>query len=668
MLRATVDRPLRPPRLAMVLAWLGAVWRGSRAWSVLCAILTICLLLCIWIYTAIRLDDEVQQALDRARIENHDVATILGAHLDDALGAAPELPPDLSFFLRPYRDISSKARDRIEIINHQGVLLAAMENGVPTMAPKSHAPHAMPPLLEQRLVARHGLLVRVSQDQALVLAALAGVRRRHLTQAGLLSLALLSLGGAILLAARRRLQWQRRQAEGEQITLSLQLAQEKSRADQLAAHDALTGVASRRRFYESAGGKLLHARRSRNHYALLYLDIDRFKQVNERLGYLAGDALLQAAAQRLQQVLREYDVLARLGGDEFVVLLSEVASEERVAAIASAVLAALRQPFTAIAGHEIAATASIGIALYPRDGQSVDALLSSADSALSAAKAGGRDGFRFHDMALNLSSARSLELQGRFGTAMRDNEFCFHYQGKFDTAQLRIVGLEALLRWDHPQHGLIFPNEFIGLAEETDAIVALGNWSIDVVCRQLAQWRQAGLPLSPVAINISAKQLRDPLLPETVMRALARHAIAPGLLELEVTESCFIDDISQAKNVLRRLRALGLTISLDDYGTGYSGLSHIKMLPIHTLKIDRSFIRDIAIDRNDAMIVASTIALARGLGLQVVAEGVESDEQLAHLRRLGCQQVQGFYLHRPAPAAAVAALLAEGRPALADAM
>lgn len=665
-MRATVDEASGLSRLA--LAWLGAVWRGSRAWSVLCALLATCLLMSIWIYTAIRLDDETQQALDRARIGNHDVATILGAQLDDALDAAPELPPDLSFFLRPYRDISSKARDRIEISSRQGELLAAMENGVPTMAPQGSDVSRMPPLLEHRLIVRHGLLVRVSQDQTLVLATLAGMRRRHLTQAGLLSLALLALGGAILLAARRRLQWQRRQSEGEQITLSLQLAQEKSRADQLAAHDALTGVASRRRFYESAGGKLLHARRSRNHYALLYLDIDRFRQVNERLGYLAGDALLHALAQRLQQVLREYDVLARLGGDEFVVLLSEVASEERVAAIAAAVLAALRQPFTSIAGHEITATASIGIALYPRDGQSVDALLSSADSALSAAKTGGRDGFRFHDMALNLSSARSLELQGRFAAAMRDDEFCFHYQGKFDTAQLHIAGLEALLRWDHPHHGLIFPNEFIGLAEESDAIVALGNWSINAVCRQLSQWRQAGLPLSPVAINISAKQLRDPQLPETVKRALERYAITPGLLELEVTESCFIDDISQAKNVLRRLRALGLTISLDDYGTGYSGLSHIKMLPIHTLKIDRSFIRDIAIDRNDAMIVASTIALARGLGLQVVAEGVESGEQLAHLRRLGCQQVQGFYLHRPAPPAAITTLLAEGRPALAYAM
>ena len=450
---------------------------------------------------------------------------------------------------------------------------------------------------------------------------------------------------------------QRRQAEGAHITLSLQLAREKQRADQLAACDALTGVASRRRFYDSAGAKLLQARHSRNHYALLLVDMDRFKHVNERLGHLAGDALLQEAAGRLRRVLRDGDLLARFGGDEFVLLLCEVGSEERLAAVAGSALAALRQPFSVPDGAAISATASIGIALYPRDGQSVDALLASAGSAMDNAKA-TRDSYRFHDMALNLSSARSLELQGRFELAMRDDEFCLHYQGKFDTARRHIVGLEALLRWDHPQHGLIFPNEFIGLAEETQAILALGNWSIAAACRQLAQWRMAGLALVPVAINISARQLRDPQLLATVTRCLDRYGLAPGLLELEVTESCFIDDISQAKDVLVRLRALGVAISLDDYGTGYSGLSHIKMLPIHTLKIDRSFIRDIAIDRNDAMIVASTIALARGLGLQVVAEGVESGEQLERLRRLGCQQVQGFYLHRPAPAASIGALLA----------
>ena len=265
-----------------------------------------------------------------------------------------------------------------------------------------------------------------------------------------------------------------------------------------------------------------------------------------------------------------------------------------------------------------------------------------------------------------MASARSRELQARLDSAIGDGEFCFHYQGKFDTAQLRLVGLEALLRWDHPRHGLIYPNAFIGLAEQTDAIVALGNWGIDAACRQLAQWRAAGLPLVPVAVNVSARQLCQPHLPDFVLRCLRRHAIAPGLLELEVTESCCIDDMAQATQVLRRLRALGLAISLDDYGTGHSGLSHVRMLPIHTIKIDRCFIRDLGSAGSadsDTVIVASTIALARGLGLQVLAEGVENGEQLARLRRLGCPQVQGFYLHRPASAADVAALLADGAPA-----
>lgn len=636
--------------------WLDAAWQGHAASTVLCAVLAACLLLCIWGYTAVRLGDEAEQALERARIENRDVAAILAAQLDDALAPLPALPADLAHFLRPYRDISRKAHGRIEIAGAAGAVLAALQDGVPAAGP-GQAGHDAGCVLEQRTLLRHGLQVRVSQRRERVLAQLHGLRLRLIAQAALVSLAVLSLGGAVVWAARRRLRAQRRQAEGAHITLSLQLAREKQRADQLAACDALTGVASRRRFYDSAGAKLLQARHSRNHYALLLVDMDRFKHVNERLGHLAGDALLQEAAGRLRRVLRDGDLLARFGGDEFVLLLCEVGSEERLAAVAGSALAALRQPFSAPDGAAISATASIGIALYPRDGQSVDALLASAGSAMDNAKV-ARDSYRFHDMALNLSSARSLELQGRFELAMRDDEFCLHYQGKFDTARRHIVGLEALLRWDHPQHGLIFPNEFIGLAEETQAIIALGNWSIAAACRQLAQWRMAGLALVPVAINISARQLRDPQLLATVTRCLDRYGLAPGLLELEVTESCFIDDISQAKDVLVRLRALGVAISLDDYGTGYSGLSHIKMLPIHTLKIDRSFIRDIAIDRNDAMIVASTIALARGLGLQVVAEGVESGEQLERLRRLGCQQVQGFYLHRPAPAASIGALLA----------
>lgn len=259
--------------------------------------------------------------------------------------------------------------------------------------------------------------------------------------------------------------------------------------------------------------------------------------------------------------------------------------------------------------------------------------------------------------------ARSRELQRRLDSAIAGGEFCFHYQGKFDTAQLRLVGLEALLRWNHPRHGLVYPNEFIGLAEQTGAIAALGNWGIDAACRQLAQWRAQGLPLVPVAVNISARQLCQPQLPDFVLGCLRRHAIPACLLELEVTESCCIDDMAQAAQGLRQLRALGLAISLDDYGTGHSGLSHVRLLPIHTIKIDRSFIHDLGSNGSsgrDAVIVASTLVLARGLGLQALAEGVENGEQLAQLRRLGCPQVQGFYLHRPAPADEVAALLSAG--------
>ena len=252
--------------------------------------------------------------------------------------------------------------------------------------------------------------------------------------------------------------------------------------------------------------------------------------------------------------------------------------------------------------------------------------------------------------------------------ALRNGEFCFHYQGKFDTPQLRLVGLEALLRWQQPGGALAFPQQFIGLAEQSGAIVDLGNWGIATACRQLAQWRAAGLPLVPVAVNISVQQLGDPQLLDTVRQSLRRHGLPAALLELEVTESGQIGDIAQACTVLGELRALGLRIALDDYGTGYAGLHHLRTLPVHTVKIDRCFITDIAADGKDALIVASTIALARSLDLTVVAEGVEDGAQLAMLRRLGCRQVQGFYLHRPAPADAIPALLDRARAAADDAM
>jgi EAL domain-containing protein (putative c-di-GMP-specific phosphodiesterase class I) len=274
-----------------------------------------------------------------------------------------------------------------------------------------------------------------------------------------------------------------------------------------------------------------------------------------------------------------------------------------------------------------------------------------------SAKAKGRGVFRFYDASLNASSARRSELTARFKPAMHDNEFCLHFQPKVALDDFAVVGLEALIRWDHPEHGLIFPGDFIPLAEEQNYIIPLGRWVIDAVCRQIAQWQADGVPLVPVAINVSAHQLRDNRLPEDVIASLARHAVSPGWIEIEITETSLIEDTQLARRNLESLAGMGIKIALDDYGTGFSGLSMLKQLPINAVKVDRSFIRDIRNDTDDAVIVASTISLAHNLGLIVVAEGVESKDQLLHLKAAGCDQVQGFFLQRPVSAQDIAPLL-----------
>jgi len=353
-------------------------------------------------------------------------------------------------------------------------------------------------------------------------------------------------------------------------------------------------------------------------------------------------------------------LVARLGGDEFAILISEVEHEGRIAEIGKELVKAISEPYLNLEGHNVETTSSIGIALYPKDGQTVDELLTSADAAMYAAKKAGSGTYRFYDASFNATSVRSLELLFRFKQSLRTDEFCLHYQPKFDLQTLDVIGLEALIRWQHPDHGLIYPNDFIPLAEEYDLIIPLGNWLIEAVCRQLAQWRAAGIPLYPVAINVSVKQLRDKLLLTTILDTLKKYDIAPDLLEIEVTESCFIDNVQDAKDALDQLRAVGLNIALDDYGTGYASLSHIKTLPLYALKIDRSFIRDLDSDHSDALIVASTAALARNLGLKVIAEGVESKAQLMHLKAIGCDQVQGYYLQRPVAAEQLEQILMAG--------
>lgn len=590
---------------------------------------------------------------------------------------------NLGYFLKVYKGVDLGHGGRIEILDRTGFQLAEL-NGKSLSAGADYRGSSFDRLLHHdatlgpiaairpgdttesvghfQMLERFPLAVVVTRDKASVIAGLAARHQRYYWSAGLVSIVAIGLMfGLTVLAQRQRklydtLTYSERQKQG----LIEELEQEKSRAFQLASLDYLTGIPNRMKFHELARAELARARRSRKLYALFFLDLDNFKPINDTLGHAVGDLLLQAVADRLRNALREYDLVGRLGGDEFVILVSELETEDQVARIAEKLVAEICAPFLDLDGNDIEVSSSIGIALYPRDGQDVETLLTHADAAMYSAKSAGRGTYRFYDTSLNASAARQFELVARFRRAISENEFCLHYQARVDLDDFRAAGLEALVRWQHPEYGLIYPGEFIPLAEAHDLIVPLGLWVIDAACRQLAAWMQAQVPCLPIAINISAKQLKDEALVDVITGALRRYRVPAHLLEIEVTESCFLENPERAKSTLEDLKAHGLKISLDDYGTGFSSLSHMKALPVDAIKIDRSFIRDIRNDAND-MIVASTIALAHNLGLNVVAEGVESREQLVHLKAAGCDEVQGFYLHRPEPAADLVPLLQRGR-------
>ncbi|WP_229491509.1 bifunctional diguanylate cyclase/phosphodiesterase [Massilia sp. HP4] len=568
---------------------------------------------------------------------------------------------DLGYFLGSYRNVDLGPDGRIEIVHQDGAPLAIMQGGIllPASGQASAPLAAGSAIAAREVLADIPIRVAVIQDPALVMGQLDARHQSYFLRAGAYSLLILvvTIGISAGLWQQQQLHRAVATSEQEKQRLIAQLEQEKTRALALASQDHLTGLANRRMFQEMASAELKRARRSRNLYALLFFDLDRFKVINDTLGHGVGDQLLKAVAARLRGAVREYDLVARLGGDEFVVLLSEVPSEEFVAQLAGKLVQGLSAVYHDLDGHDVVTSPSVGIALYPRDGQHLDALLLHADQAMYSVKARGRGFFSFYDASLNASSALHSELAARFRQAIHDDEFCLHFQPKLTLDTLQIVGLEALIRWQHPDHGLIFPGDFIPLAEEQDFIVPLGRWIIDAVCRQLAQWRADGVPLAPVAINVSARQLRDERLTADFIGALAQHGIAPGLIEIEITESSLIEDAELAQRNLDGLAAAGIRMALDDFGTGFSGLSRLKQFPINTVKIDRSFIRDIRNDTNDAVIVASTISLAHNLGLTVVAEGVETKDQLVHLKAAGCDQVQGFYLQRPVGAAQIAPLL-----------
>jgi diguanylate cyclase (GGDEF)-like protein/PAS domain S-box-containing protein len=429
----------------------------------------------------------------------------------------------------------------------------------------------------------------------------------------------------------------------------------EERIRRLAHFDELTGLPNRTMFMHTLQRALSLAERRAKQLALFFIDLDRFKNINDSLGHEAGDRLLQDVARRLRHHLRESDTVARLGGDEFVVLVEDCADPRELNAIAQNILNALGRPYT-LAGREYHVTGSIGIASYPDDGVDPASLLKNADIAMYLAKDRGKNNFQFYSAQQNGHSFERLALESSLRHALERREFVLHYQPKIDIRSNRIVGVEALLRWNHPDLGVVAPSQFVPLAEETGLIVPIGRWVMRSACAQAAAWRDDGLPGMRVAVNLSARQFSDDGLIADIGDALAEAGLPPQGLELEITESMVMRNPERAVATLSRLRDLGIAVSIDDFGTGYSSLGYLKRFPIDNVKIDRSFIKDLPHDTDDAAITRAVIAMAQSLRIRVVAEGVETREQIEFLRTHECDECQGYFLSRPLPPAELALL------------
>ena len=432
------------------------------------------------------------------------------------------------------------------------------------------------------------------------------------------------------------------------------------RLEHLSFHDELTGLANRALLHDRLTQSLHYAHRSGRLVAVLLVDLDRFKIINDSLGHDFGDQLLCAVTQRLFENVRGADTVARLGGDEFVVLLAEVAEEEDVGLVARKILDNLSRPYQ-IGNREVIVTASLGISLYPKDSDNGAILIRNADIAMYRAKRDDCSNFCFYAAEMNKQIQETLELEGELRHALERKEFSLHYQPKVDLLRGCIIGSEALVRWRHPQRGLVSPADFIPLAEETGLIVPLGAWVMREACRQARDWQEMGLPPLGVAVNLSARQFRKGDLPLVVMDILQETGLDPRLLELELTESMVMADPVGAEQTMRALKDMGVCLSLDDFGTGYSSLNYLRRFPVDSLKIDRSFINDVVTDPSGASVVTSIIDIAHNLGLTAVAEGVETREQLKFLSRCDCDMFQGYLFSKPLPAEEFADLLRQGR-------
>ena len=445
-----------------------------------------------------------------------------------------------------------------------------------------------------------------------------------------------------------------------------ELKQAEARIRHLAHHDTLTQLPNRVHLHGRLEQAMASARRQGGQLAMLFIDMDRFKNINDTLGHHIGDGLLVEVGQRLRGLVRDSDIVARLGGDEFVIVLGEVGGDgvRAAAAVAAKVGAELGRPYQ-VRGHELHSTPSIGIALFPANGEDADTLMKNADAAMYHAKAAGRNNFQFFTAAMNEATTERLALELGLRTAIERGELFLHYQPQVDVPTGMVVGLEALLRWRHPELGLIPPLKFIPIAEETGQIEAIGAWVLEQALQQLAEWRHGSHAALRVAVNLSAQQLRGEGIVTAVAQALQRHGLPGQALELEITESIAMRDPAHTALLLRQLRGHGVALAIDDFGTGYSSLAYLKQLPLSCLKLDRSFVMDIERDANDAAICTASIQLAHALGLGVVAEGVETAAQLDFLRQLGCDTVQGYFLSRPLAAADCARYLAQAEEAAA---
>jgi diguanylate cyclase (GGDEF)-like protein/PAS domain S-box-containing protein len=434
----------------------------------------------------------------------------------------------------------------------------------------------------------------------------------------------------------------------------------EQRVHHVAQHDVLTGLPNRSLLQDRLGQAVAYATRSGHPVWVMLIDLDRFKYVNDSMGHKAGDVLLMTVAARLRSSLRDTDTVARLSGDEFVVIVSQHEDQPLSDDIVQRVMDSVAQPVM-LGAKEFFVTCSIGVAAYPSDGTPAESLIEHADIAMYRAKKLGRNNFQFYTPAMNEESLERVRIESALRNALERNEFVLHYQPQVDLKTGQIVGMEALIRWKHPELGMVPPMRFIGVAEDTGLIVPIGAWVMRTAAAQNKLWQDAGLGRLRVAVNLSARQFSATDLVPGIEQVLADTGLDPSCLELELTESLFMSDVTPAVELLHRMKALGVKLSIDDFGTGYSSFSYLSRFPIDVLKIDRSFVNDITHDANDAAIVASIIALAHNLRLSVIAEGVETAEQLDYLRHQGCDEMQGYYFSRPLPAQEFEQLLRQRR-------